>query len=163
MKKFLAIVLLMAVLCSSASALVIDSPVTWTVRTSINSQEGGFVEVVEGGHVTANARVDLDGGVAPAGRLILNGGDFTSTVDFKHPDNNTGLPCFIGIYDGTFTANQFESFGLDRDATIEIGANGTLIVNSQYSYVTVNDGNRYNVGNMILEGSIYASSGYDLA
>ena len=77
--------------------------------------------------------------------------------DYKFPDNNTGNPAFIGIYDGTFTTNQFESFGLARDATIEIGANGTFIVETQYSAVAENDGNRYNVGNLILEGAIYAS------
>ena len=161
-KAILAVLGAVAVLCSSASALIIDSEVTWDSRTGINSQDGGFVEIVPGGHLIANARVDHDGGVAPAGRVILNGGNLTSTVDYKLPDNATGNPAFIGIYDGTFTANQIESFGLGRDATIEIGANGTLIVESQYSYVTENDGNRYNIGNMILEGSIYASSGYDL-
>jgi hypothetical protein len=83
-------------------------------------------------------------------------------VDYKFPDNNTGNPAFIGMYGGTFTAYQFESFGLARDATIEIGANGTFIVETQYSAVTENDGNRYNIGNLILEGAIYASSGLDL-
>ena len=112
--------------------------------------------------MTADARVDHDGGIGDAGRVILNGGNFTSTVDYKFPDNNTGNPAFIGIYDGTFTAYQFESFGLARDATIEIGANGTFIVETQYSAVTENDGNRYNISNLILEGAIYASSGLDL-
>ena len=152
----------MAVLCSSASALVINSPTTWSDRTAILDQTDGYVEIVAGGSVTANARVDHDGGVAPAGRVILNGGNFTSTVDYKFPDNNNGNPAYIGVIDGTFTANQIESFGLARNATIEIGANGTMIVQSQYSEVTVNDGNRYNIGNMILEGSIYASPGLNL-
>ena len=141
---------------------VIGSQETWSDRTAILDQAEGYVEIVAGGSVTADARVDHDGGIGDAGRVILNGGNFTSTVDYKFPDNNTGNPAFIGIYDGTFTAYQFESFGLARDATIEIGANGTFIVETQYSAVTENDGNRYNISNLILEGAIYASSGLDL-
>ena len=141
---------------------VISSQETWSDRTAILDQAEGYVEIVAGGSVTADARVDHDGGIGDAGRVILNGGNFTSTVDYKFPDNNTGNPAFIVMYDGTFTAYQFESFGLARDATIEIGANGTFIVETQYSAVTENDGNRYNIGNLILEGAIYASSGLDL-
>ena len=141
---------------------IISSEVNWSERTAILDQAEGYVEIVAGGSVIADARVDHDGGIGDAGSVILNGGNFTSTVDYKFPDNNTGSPAFIGIYDGTFTANQFESFGLARDATIEIGANGTFIVETQYSAVAENDGNRYNVGNLILEGAIYASSGLDL-
>jgi hypothetical protein len=141
---------------------VIGSQETWSDRTAILDQAEGYVEIVAGGSVTADARVDHDGGIGDAGRVILNGGNFTSSVDYKFPDNNTGNPAFIGIYDGTFTAYQFESFGLARDANIEIGANGTFIVETQYSAVTENDGNRYNISNLILEGAIYASSGLDL-
>ena len=155
----------LAVLCSSASAAIITEEVTWDARTSINSQDGGFVEILTGGHLIANARVDHDGGVDPAGRVILNGGDLTSTVDYKFPDNATGNPAFIGIYDGTFTANQFESFGLDRLATIEIGLNGTMIVESGYlaDYSGQSAGDmRYNPAVLIDNGSLYASAGLDL-
>jgi hypothetical protein len=158
----LGVAVVVAVLCSSASALTITEEVTWTERTSINSQEGGFVEILEGGHLIANARVDHDGGIGDAGRLILNGGNFTSTVDYKFPDNNTGNPAFIGIYDGTFTANQIESFGLDRDATIEIGAYGTMIVESGYlaDYSSQTDGEkRLNLAVLIDTGALYASAG----
>ncbi len=154
-----------AVLCSSASALIISEEVTWADRTGITSQDGGFVEIVAGGHLTANARVDHDGGVDPAGQLILNGGDFTSTVDYKFPDNATGNPAFLGIYDGTFTANQFESFGIEREATIEIGLNGTMIVESGYlvDYSGQTAGQkRYNLAVLIDNGSLYASAGLDL-
>ena len=99
---------------------VISSQETWSDRTAILDQAEGYVEIVAGGSVTADARVDHDGGIGDAGRVILNGGNFTSTVDYKFPDNNTGNPAFIVMYDGTFTAYQFESFGLARDATIEI-------------------------------------------
>ena len=157
--------MVVAGLCSNASALVIDSNVTWSVRTAILDQTDGFVEIVTGGSLTANARVDHDGGVAPAGRVILNGGDFTSTVDYKLPDNNTGNPAFMGIYDGTFTANQIESFGLDRDATIEIGLDGTMIVQSGYlaDYSGQTDAQkRLNPAVLIDNGSLYASAGLDL-
>ena len=154
-----------AVLCSSASAVIISEEVTWSERTSINSQDGGFVEILTGGHLIANARVDHDGGVAPAGRVILNGGDLTSTVDYKLPDNNTGFPCYIGILDGTFTANKIESFGLDRDATIEIGLDGTMIVESGYlaDYsAQTNSQKRLNLAVLIDTGALYASTGLSL-
>ena len=154
-----------AVLGSSASALIISEEVTWTERTAILDVEGGFVEIVAGGHLIANARVDHDGGVDPAGRVILNGGDLTSTVDYKFPDNITGNPAFIGIYDGAFTANMFESFGLDRDATIEIGLDGTMIVQSgylaDYSGQTAAE-RRYNPAVLADTGALYASAGLDL-
>ena len=162
MKSLLKISLLTAVWGSSASAAVISTDTTWANRTGVLDQINGFVEITSGATLTATARVDHDGGIGDAGRVILNGGNFTSTVDYKLPDNNTGNPAFMGIYDGTFTANKFESFGLARDATIEIGANGIFAVESQYSAVTENDGNRYNVGNLILEGSLYASEGLTL-
>jgi hypothetical protein len=162
MAKVLEAAVAVAVLASSASAAVISSDTTWANRTGILGQTDGFVEITSGATLTTTARVDHDGGVGDAGRVILNGGNLMSTVDYKFPDNNTGDPAFIGIYDGTFTANQFESFGLARGATIEIGANGIFAVESQYSAVTENDGNRYNVGNMILEGSLYASEGLTL-
>ena len=162
MKNLLIISLLMAVWGSSVSAAVISTDTTWANRTGVLDQINGFVEITSGATLTATARVDHDGGIGDAGRVILNGGNFTSTVDYKLPDNNSGNPAFMGIYDGTFTANKFESFGLARDATIEIGANGIFAVESQYSAVTENDGNRYNVGNLILEGSLYASEGLTL-
>ena len=162
MKNILIISLLIAVSGLSASALIISTDTTWANRTGILDQTNGFVEITSGANLTANARVDHDGGIGDAGRVILNGGNLTSTVDYKLPDNNNGNPAYLGILDGIFTANQFESFGLARNAAIEIGANGTFIVETQYSAVTENDGNRYNVGNLILEGSLYASEGLTL-
>ncbi len=155
----------LVVLCSTASALVIDGPVTWTDRTEINGLEGGFLEIVEGGHLIANARVDLNGSDVPGeGKVILNGGLFESTVDFKHPDNNTGLPCVIEINAGTFIANQIESFGLARQATIEIGG-GTLIVESGYlaDYSSQTAGEmRLNPAVWIAGGSMYPKPGYEM-
>jgi hypothetical protein len=134
--------------------------VIWDARTEINNQEGGFVEVVEGGHLIANARVDLNGSNEPGeGRLIINGGTFESKVDFKHPDNNTGMPCFIGIYAGSFIANQLQSFGTARLATIEIGG-GTLIVQSHYN---PEGGDwQWNPAEWILQGFLYPQDGYEL-
>ena len=160
--KGLGTAVVVAVLALSASAATINIDTTWANRTGILGQTGGFVEITSGATLTATARVDHDGGIGDAGRVILNGGNFTSTVDYKLPDNNNGNPAYLGILDGIFTANQFESFGLARDAAIEIGADGTFIVETQYSAVTENDGNRYNVGNLILEGSLYASEGLTL-
>ena len=144
---------------------IISTPETWNDRTAILDQPGGSIEIVAGGSVTANARVDHDGGVAPSGRVILNGGDFTSTVDYKFPDNNTGDPAFIGIYDGIFTANQFESFGLDRNATIEIGINGTMIVETGYladfSNQEVGE-RRRNLAALIDTGALFPSEGLTL-
>jgi hypothetical protein len=152
--------LILVVLYSSASALVIDTAVTWTSRTEINDQEGGFVEIVEGGHLIANARVDLNGSDVPGeGRLIMNGGIFESNVDFKHPDNDTGMPCVVEINAGTFIANQIESFGLDRLATIEIGG-GTLIV--QTNYDPAGGTPRLNPAEWIAQGSLFAKDGYEL-
>ena len=150
----------LVVLCSTASALVIDNQVTWTARTEINSLEGGFLEIVDGGHLIANARVDLNGSDVPGeGKVIMNGGLFESTVDFKHPDNNTGLPCVIEINAGTFIANQIESFGLERQATIEIGG-GTLIVQSNYDPAGGNA--RWNPHEWIASGSMFAKYGYTM-
>ncbi|MCD6394682.1 MAG: hypothetical protein J7M40_14410 [Planctomycetes bacterium] len=154
----------MAVLCSSASALVIDSPVTWSARTKILDQTDGYVEIVAGGSLTANARVDHNGGVYPAGRVILNGGNFTSTVDYKLPDNATGNDALIWIYDGTFTANTIEIHA-DRLGKVEIGADGTMIVETlyqaDYSGQTASQ-MRDNPAVAIADGKIYASPGYDL-
>lgn len=161
----LATAVVVAVLCSSASAAIISEEVTWSERTSINSQDGGFVEILTGGHLIANARVDHDGGINPAGVVRLLGGDLTSTVDYKFPDNNTGNPAFIGIYDGTFTANQFESFGLNRDATIEIGLDGVMIVESGYlaDYsAQTNSQKRLNLAVLIDTGALYPSTGLSL-
>ena len=52
------------------------------------------------------------------------------------------------------------TFGLERQATIEIGASGTLIV--ALNYAEVLDGNRYNLYNYIDDGSVYASAGLSL-
>jgi len=157
-------VLLSLVMGSSASALVINSPTTWTVRTKILDQTDGYVEIVAGGSLTANARVDHDGGVAPAGRVILNGGDFTSTVDYKLPDNATGNDALIWIYDGTFTANVIEIHA-DRLGKVEIGANGTMIVLSNYladySGQTASQ-MRDNPAVAIADGKIYATPGLEL-
>ena len=164
-RNYLLAALVVAVLGASASALTyIDDPRVYNARISIAdlTTDGSCdVEIITGGSVTVNARFDHDGPCT----LTLNGGDFTSTVDYKFPDNNTGLPAFIVIYDGTFTANQFESFGLIRDATIEIGANGTFIVESGYqadwSDQTAGQ-RRWNVAWLIDTGALYASPGYDL-
>jgi hypothetical protein len=160
--KVLGAAMVVAVLGLSASAATISTDTTWANRTGILGQTDGFIEITSGATLTANARVDHDGGTGDAGRVILNGGNLTSTVDYKLPDNNTGNPAYLGILDGTFTANKLESFGLARDATIEIGSGGTFIVETQYAAVTENDGNRYNVGNLILEGALYASEGLTL-
>ena len=147
-------------LARSASALVIDSTVTWTQRTEINDLEGGFLEIVEGGHLIADARVDLNGSDVPGeGRVILNGGIFESKVDFKHPDNNTGMPCVVEINAGTFTANQIQSFGFERLATFEIGG-GTLIVQSNYDPAGGNW--QWNPAEWISQGFLFAKEGYEL-
>ena len=146
-------------LTRSASALVIDSMVTWNQRTEINDLEGGFLEIVEGGHLIANARVDLNGGVDGAGRVIMNGGIFESKVDFKHPDNNTGMPCVVIMNAGTFIANQIQSFGFDRLATFEIGS-GTLIVQSNYDPAGGNW--QWNPAEWISQGFLFAKEGYEL-
>ncbi|MHC4328253.1 MAG: discoidin domain-containing protein [Planctomycetota bacterium] len=146
-------------LARSASALVIDSKVVWNTRTEINDLEGGFLEIVEGGHLIANARVDLNGGVDGAGRVIMNGGIFESKIDFKHPDNNTGMPCVVEINAGTFTANQIQSFGFDRLATFEIGG-GTLIIESNYDPAGGNW--QWNPAEWISQGFLFAKEGYEL-
>lgn len=100
--------MILYVLYSSTSALIIDTTVTWNVRTGIHNQEGGFVEVVDGGHLIANNRVDMNGFAGGTCKLIMNGGLFESKDDFKHPDNNTGFPCVVEINAGTFIANQIQ-------------------------------------------------------
>ncbi len=153
-------VMILLVLCSSAPALVINTPTVWSSRTAIHAQQGGFVEVVTGGSVTANARVDLNGiDAAGTAKLLLNGGNFTSTVDFKHPDDNTGFPCSVEINAGTFTANVIQSFGLSRKATFVIGG-GTMIVQTGYNAAGGND--QANPAVWITNGSLYAKAGYKL-
>ncbi len=152
--------MILLVLCSSAPALVINTPTVWSSRTAIHAQQGGFVEVVTGGSVTANARVDLNGiDAVGTAKLLLNGGDFTSTVDFKHPDDNTGLPCSIEINAGTFTANRIQSFGLSRKASFVIGG-GTMIV--QTGYNAAGGSPELNPAVWITNGSLYAKAGYKL-
>ena len=157
-----------AVLGASASAWTVSTVESASTRVSIANMIDGLggdsstdfvLDIVTGGHITATARVDHDGPYS----LLLNGGDFTGESDgagYKLPDNNTGNPAFIGIYDGTMDLQAIETFGLDRDATIEIGANGTLIV--ALNYAEVLDGNRYNLYNYIDDGSVYASAGLSL-
>jgi hypothetical protein len=128
--------LLLLVLYSSASALVVSTPVTWSTTTNIQSQTGGYVEVVTGGSVLATARVNMDGQTSNKGitKLILNGGNFTSTVDFKFPDNDTDGGSEIWINSGTFTANKVENLGYRSDrspALIYIGG-GTMILQGYY-------------------------------
>ena len=154
-----------AVLGASASAWTVSTVESASTRVSIANMIDGLggdsstdfvLDIVTGGHITATARVDHDGPYS----LLLNGGDFTGTDTadgYKLPDNNTGNPAFIGIYDGTMDLQAIETFGLDRDATIEIGANGTLIV--ALNYAEILDGNRYNLYNFIDDGSVYASTG----
>ena len=152
--------MVVAVLCSSASALIISEEVTWTERTEINSLEGGFLEIVEGGHLIAQARVDLNGSDVPGeGKVILNGGIFESLVDFKHPDNNTGMPCSVEINAGTFIANRIQSFGLTRQATFEIGG-GTMIVESHYNPAGGDAEN--NPAEWIASGAMFAADEYEL-
>ena len=123
--RYYALATAMVVLCSTMSATTISTEETYNARTSLNNlAPDNMLEIVEGGHLILNDRADHDGPL----RVILNGGDLTSTVAYKHPDNNTGEPAFIGIYNGVFTAFDFESFGFDRDANIEIGINGIMIV-----------------------------------
>ena len=106
--------------------------------------------------------MDHDGGDYPAGRVILNGGNLTSTVDYKLPDNATGNDAYIGIYDGTFTANAIEIHA-DRLGKVEIGADGTLIVQTGYlaDYSGETDPSvlRDNPAVAIADGKIYASPG----
>ena len=152
----------MVVLCSNASATTISTEETFDERTSLNDlAPDNVLEIVEGGHLILNGRADHDGPL----RVILNGGDLTSTVDYKHPDNNTGNPAFIGIYDGVFTAFEFESFGLDRNATIEIGINGIMIVETGYLADFSNQAGgqrRRNLAVLIDTGALFPSEGLTL-
>ena len=144
------------------SATTISTEETYNTRTSLNDlAPDNVLEIVEGGHLILNERADHDGPL----RVFLNGGDLTSAVAYKHPDNSTGAPAFIGIYDGVFTAFDFESFGLDRDATIEIGINGILIVKTGYVADFSNQGGgqrRRNLAVLIDTGALFPSEGLTL-
>ena len=163
MKRVLVLALIVA-LGASASAFICPPPDPINERTSIADLIGdGGTELIIGPceDIIVNAGVDHDGPYT----LTLAGGNFTCTdvsQGYKFPDNNTGSAAKINVLDGTLDLAAIESFGFERLCTIEIGANGTMLVGTQYAAVTVNDGNRYNIGNMILEGSLYASSGLDL-
>ena len=162
MKNVLGVVVVVAILCSSASALVITTDDVYGVRTSLNGLTGdGVLDIQTGGSITVNARTDHDGPLS----VFLNGGNLTS-VDYRFPDNNTGSPAFIGIYDGTFNAGALESFGTVRDSTMEIGADGTLLVGSGYNPIGDFDLGtalgRLNVAALIADGAIYAGTGLTL-
>ncbi len=170
-KNVLVVALVVAVLGASASAWTVSTVESFSIRRSIaemiddlggDSDIDFVLDIVTGGHITASARVDHDGPYS----LFLNGGDFTGTSGFnngyKLPDNNTGFAAFIGIYDGTMDLAALESFGTGRDATIEIDANGTLLVN--YGYLADFSGQtdaekRWNVAWLLDDGAIFASSG----
>lgn len=160
--RYYALATAMVVLCSTMSATTISTEETYNARTSLNNlAPDNMLEIVEGGHLILNDRADHDGPL----RVILNGGDLTSTVAYKHPDNNTGEPAFIGIYNGVFTAFDFESFGFDRDANIEIGINGIMIVETGYLADFSNQGGgqrRRNLAVLIDTGALFPSEGLTL-
>jgi hypothetical protein len=91
LKKIICLAVVLG-LASSASALVIDSEVTWSERTAIHAQEGGGIEVTGTGKLTINGRVDID---SPGWLLIRSGGVFIQAENsdgFKLPDNDEGAP-----------------------------------------------------------------------
>ncbi|UCG58248.1 MAG: LamG domain-containing protein [Phycisphaerales bacterium] len=151
--------LALVVLCSSASALVVDSELVLNARTSIQDLEDDFLLVRDGGHVIANDRFDMDGDDYPQGTIFMNGGLFESKVDFKLPDGANGRPCAIEMNAGTFIANQLQTFGFERNATIQIGG-GTLIVESNYDPAGGNW--QWNPAEWINMGFMYAKPGYEL-
>jgi len=79
-------------------------------------KDGMVLVVEEGGVFTINARLDLEGD----GVIIMNGGEFHSTVDFTFPDNDTGLKCHIWLYGGLMVCNRVESRA-DRGSTLHVG------------------------------------------
>jgi hypothetical protein len=131
--------LILLMLYSSASALLVNNAQTWTSNpVNIHTLAGhgsyptGTLEIVTGGSVLATNRVNMDGQPSNKGitKLILNGGTFTSTSDFKFTDNNTDGGAEIWVNSGTFTANKVENLDYRSDrapALIYIGG-GTMIL-----------------------------------
>jgi len=140
----------MLVLSVSASALVIDTEVIWGTRTTIDD-----IEIVAGGHLIANARVDMgDGGAT----LTLNGGDFTSNVDFKLPDD--WGPATVFINSGTFHANQIEAVdktGFGYDLSYMVIKDGLLKIDTGFGA-----GGNYDATTWIANTMLRAADGYEL-
>ncbi len=175
-KNVLVVALVVAVLGASASALTVTTAESFGVRRSIGEMiddlggDSGTDKVLEigtGGSIYISERIDQD---APFS-LILNGGDFTGISDgqgYKFTDDVvTSGAAYIGVLDGTLdlAAIECRSDFDPGEGTIEIGANGTMLVGNNYAYLApgaAHDGNKWNIGNMIASGDLYASAGLEL-
>jgi len=72
--------------------------------------------IEEGGVFTINARMDMDS----QGQIILNGGEFHSTVDLKFPDSSGNQDVDIWLDAGLMVCNKTESRA-DRGSTLRVG------------------------------------------
>ncbi|MCP4453816.1 MAG: DUF4457 domain-containing protein [Planctomycetes bacterium] len=136
------VLVLAGVICGTVYAqdeVVVSDTQTWG-RFEDNVSDGGIVRVVAGGNLTITERSDIDndrqliveqGGVFTAdarvdmnsgGRVIMQGGEFYSNVDFKFPDSSGDQNVQIWVYSGTmvFEGDGIQSFA-SRGSTLYMG------------------------------------------
>ena len=124
-KKLIVFVLVMA-LAGSASALVVPDTQTWDERIQLNTLGG--LEITETGHAIFNARVDHDDCTV----TIAAGGILETNDTYKLPDDHPEPNPSEAYVNGAWNANNIESKGTSRAATIYVGATG--VINIQIGY-----------------------------
>ena len=87
---------------------------TITERCGIDN--GRILIVEEGGLFTMNARLDTNS----RGQIIMNGGEFYNTVDFKFTDSKGDQDCHIWLYGGLMVCHNIEA-DKTRNAWFHIG------------------------------------------
>lgn len=142
MLQRLACILVVLGLASSASALVVDTFMQWTDEIQLADLEPPGLEITSTGHAQFTARVDHDGvdvSIAPGGIL--------ETQDtYKLPDDAGPSNVFV---DGTWNANNIESFGPNRDSAIVMNDDGVINLATGFGGTGPNE--RYDPLNWIME------------
>jgi hypothetical protein len=143
--------ILVFVLVAQAQALYVNDTQTWGA-TRIENLSGGGLEVGPSGNLTITGRVDMDAGAW----IRMSGGILTTTNTLKFPDSSGQQNVRMYIDSGTFTAQDIENRGYDRDGIIYVGG-GLLIVQTGY-----NTGNRqYDPLKWLQDNTIRLAEGYE--
>ena len=144
LKKLVSIVIVLG-LAGSASALVVSDTQTWDERTQLGDLGG--LEITATGHAIFNARTDHD-----ECDVIIHAGGILETNDtYKHPDDNGPSNSYI---DGTWNANNIESFGPERDAHMYMNVNGVINISGDTGDERYNPQHWLDEGNLLLDPSL---------
>ena len=76
-----------------------------TITQRCGLDNGMILVVEEGGIFTMNARLDMNS----RGQIIMNGGEFYNTVDFKFTDSKGEQDCHIWLYGGLMECHNIEA------------------------------------------------------